>query len=525
MKITIALTGASGNMGRETLSKLFELPFVGKIKILVLNERKERAYARRMASKYGEKLQVILGDIADKITCEKLVDGADYVINLAAVIPPSSDHYPEKTKRCNLIGVENLCDVIEGLAKQPKLIHISTVAVYGFRNYLHPWGRVGDPLLPSVYDVYAEYKVKGERRVLESNLKNWVVLRQTAILHNRMLTNNMKDGLMFHTCFNVPLEWVTSRDSGLLIKNIVKKDVEGDLQGFWKKCFNIGGGADNRCTGYDTFDGGFKIIGGSTEKYMRPTWNSIRNFHGMWFYDSDILQKMFDFQTEDVNDYWQEILAKHPYYKLAKIVPRHLVSKLAIERLLKDENSPRRWVSNKDGGKVKAYFGSNENLDCMPTDWRQYPVLAKGELPDADINYDEMRDITKVKEHGYLLSHGYDESKADGDLDIDDMRAAAEFRGGRCLSENMAKGDLYTPLLWECHDGHVFSARPYTVLKAGHWCPTCCEPEPWDYDRLSKFTPFFAQVWYDTHARGENCTYFYDADYHAKYTRFQQGAL
>lgn len=32
--------------------------------------------------------------------------------------------------------------------------------------------------------------------------------------------------------------------------------------------------------------------------------------------------------------------------------------------------------------------------------------------------------------------------------------------------------------------------------------------------------PFYAQVWYDTHAKGENCTYFYDKDHNARYTQF-----
>lgn len=521
MNVKLSLTGASGNMGRDTLPQLLELPYVKKIKLLFLNERRERAYGRHIKKKYGSRVDVIFGDISDKDTARKMVEDVDYVINLAAVIPPASDHEPEKTRLCNVTGVYNLVEAIEALEKQPKFIHTSTVAVYGHRNYMHPWGRVGDPLLPSVYDVYAESKLKGEYRVLESRIENWAVLRQTAILHNRMLTNNLSDGLMFHTCFNVPLEWVTAHDSGLLIKNIIKRDVEENgVKNFWRRVFNIGGGAANRCTGYDTFEGGFKIIGGSTEKFMRPTWNSIRNFHGMWFYDSGELNDMFRFCTEDVDGYWQDILKKHPYYKLAKIIPGRIISKFAIERLLKNSNSPLKWVDNHDGGKVKAYFGSAENLNCMITDWKKYPVLGKGELPDGDINYDDMRNIKRVKHNGYLLSHGYDESKPDSELDIKDMRDAAEFRCGKCLSKKMKKGDMYTKLLWECHDGHTFYAAPYTVLKAGHWCPECCQPEPWDFDRLSKFMPFYAQVWYDTHARGENTTYFYDSEHHAKYTRY-----
>lgn len=524
MRKIIALTGASGNMGVETLSQLMESEVVGKIKVLLLKSRREKRYARIWKRKYGERIEILFGDIANREDCERLVEGCDYVLNLAAVIPPLADHYPIETDRCNRIGAKNIVDTVEGIKEnQPKLVHISTVAIYGNRNYKHPWGRVGDPLISSTYDEYSASKIKGERFVLDSNIKHWAVLRQTGMLHSKMLSNNMKDGLMFHTCFNAPIEWVTARDSGLLMRRLVEKDALGNLEeAFWKKCYNIGGGACNRVTGYDTFDEGFKIIGGSTQKYMKPQWNSLRNFHCMWFQDSHILNDYLDFQKEDVKDYWQEILSTHRYYSLGKLVPAKIISKLAIERLLKDENAPRYWIKTNQSGKVKAFFGSRENINCMPSDWSEFPILAHGQLADGDIDYDDMRDITKLEEHGYILDHGYDESKLDCELDIEDMQQAAAFRGGRCISTSMTKGDLYTKLEWECHDGHRFFASPYCILKAGHWCSECCQPQPWDYDRLSKFMPFYAQVWYDTHAKGENCTYFYDDKHHARYTQFQE---
>lgn len=524
MKKVIALTGASGNMGLETLTQLMESDVVGKIKVLLVRAARERRYARAWKRKYRDRIEIRFGDLAEVEDCKWLVDGSDYVLNLAAVIPPIADHHPDLTDRCNRIGAMNVVDVISEIKEnQPKLVHISTVAIYGNRNYKHPWGRVGDPLISSTYDEYSASKIKGERYVVDSEIEHWAVLRQTGMLHNRMLTNNMKDGLMFHTCFNAPIEWVTARDSGLLMRNLVEKDARGELEEkFWKKCYNIGGGARNRVTGYDTFDEGFKIIGGSTQKYMKPQWNSLRNFHCMWFQDSDVLNEYFDFQKEDVKDYWQEILHTHWYYALGKAVPARVVSKLAIEPLLKDTNAPRYWVNTKQTGRVKAFFGGSENLQCMPSDWSQFPILAKGQLPDADIDYDDMRDITKLKEHGYILDHGYDESKSDDELDIEDMRDAAKFRGGKCISESMVKGDMYTKLEWECHDGHRFFASPYCVLKAGHWCPECCQPQPWDYDRLSKFMPFYAQVWYDTHAKAENCTYYFDKDHNAMFKHFQE---
>lgn len=71
----------------------------------------------------------------------------------------------------------------------------------------------------------------------------------------------------------------------------------------------------------------------------------------------------------------------------------------------------------------------------------------------------------------------------------------------------MTKGDLYTKLEWECHDGHRFWSSPYTILKGGHWCPECCQPAPWNFDALAKKIPFFAQVWYDTHEKDEDKFY------------------
>ena len=83
------------------------------------------------------------------------------------------------------------------------------------------------------------------------------------------------------------------------------------------------------------------------------------------------------------------------------------------------------------------------------------------------------------------------------------MKAAAEFRGGSVESSSMTKGDLYTRINWKCHNGHVFSARPYTILKAGFWCPECCEAPDWSFDKTSPHVPFYAQVWYDSHRKDE----------------------
>ncbi|MDE6060244.1 MAG: NAD-dependent epimerase/dehydratase family protein, partial [Clostridia bacterium] len=138
MKKIVALTGASGNMGMESLMQLMELGCVEKVKLLLLNESRERRFARDCRRKYGKRVEIIFGNIADKAKCRALVKDTDYVMHLAAVIPPLADHHPKETDDCNRIGTMNIVDCVSELGdKQPKLVHISTVAIYGNRNYKH----------------------------------------------------------------------------------------------------------------------------------------------------------------------------------------------------------------------------------------------------------------------------------------------------------------------------------------------------------------------------------------------------
>ncbi len=492
----IAMTGASGNMGREALKQTLELAEVEFVRLLLTHKKKNIKLAKELKKTYGARVRFVMGTVADPAVCRALIKGVDYVVHMAAVIPPASDASHAASEECNRRGAVALIDAVKAQDPQPKYIHISTVALYGNRNEKHPFGRVGDPLVVSPFDRYAMDKLYGERYCLDAGLDCWAVLRQTAMLHPNMMKDNISDGLMFHTALNAPLEWVSSRDSGLLIKRILERDAKGEVPGFWKKIYNIGAGFGGRETGYDTFNDGFAIIGGSAEKFFKPNWMASRNFHGMWFSDGDELEKLFSYQRDTATGYWKEIAAHHKIYALGKIVPKKLIHLFLFRRLLKHPNSPRQWIKNGDTARVIATFGSA--APQLSEDWKDYKLLAKNDFGD----YDKLRDPANA----VLLSHGYDESKTPEEWTAEDFRQAAAFRGGELVSGDY-QGDIYGKLVWKCHDGHTFEASPYTVLRGGHWCPHCCMPLPWDFDRIAKHNPFIAQVWYDSHDADEDRVY------------------
>ena len=498
-KMKVAMTGTSGNMGREALKQALELDRVEWVRVLLSPKKKNDKIAKQLKKQYGDRIQIIRGSVSDKKVCNELVKGTDYVIHMAAVIPPASDKSYYRSEECNLKGAIAMADAVKAQPKQPKYIHTSTVALYGNRNEAHPWGRVGDPLLISPFDAYALHKLEGERYCLEAGLECWAVLRQTAMLYPEMMSANIKDGLMFHTAVNAPLEWSTSRDSGLLIKRILERDDKGEIDAFWKKIYNIGAGLKGRETGYDTFNDGFKMIGGSTEKFFKPNWMATRNFHGLWFADGDELEELFHYQRDGVKEYWQEIANKHKIYKLGRIVPKGLIDLFLFRKLRNHENSPYRWAKKGDTARVQAYFGGAEAYKAIPKKWKEIKLLAKGDFGD----YDELRSIEYAKKNT-LLNHGYDESKPQAEWSEEDLSSAAKFRGGEYLGGYA--GDAYAPVSWKCCEGHEFSMTPYTVLRGGHWCPECA-PMPWRFDALSKKMPFYAQVWYDSHDKDEGVSY------------------
>lgn len=500
MKITVALTGTTGAMGGEALKALAELsPDINIRCIIYEAEKKIPSFVKKTLKKYKERIFYFKGDIARYDDCVKLIEGADYVINCASLIPPKSDHNPVGTYLSNFIGTKNIVDAVKscGREKDIKYVHIATVALYGNRTYPHVWGRVGDPVISSDYDIYSLYKLKAERYVLESGLKNFVSLRQTATLHKYMFANNLKDGLMFHTAWNTPLEWVTDADSGRLCARIVERDRNGSLNGFWNAVYDIGGGESCRQTGFESMDDAFKLLNRGTKSFFKPDWNITRNFHGVWYYDSDVLDDYLDFRRQSCADYWKSMGKKYRYFKLGALLPSSLVSKLFIQRLFKSTNAPKYWLKHNKEGRIKAFFGSREQYESIGSDWNKFPLLCENSYNNVD--YNALKDIKNADK--YLLDHGYDENKGLENLNTDDLKQAAKFRGGECLSAY--SGKPHEKLLWRCREGHEFESTPYTVLKGGYWCPCCCEPKPWRYGSLAKNIPFYAQVYYDTHTKDE----------------------
>jgi hypothetical protein len=130
------------------------------------------------------------------------------------------------------------------------------------------------------------------------------------------------------------------------------------------------------------------------------------------------------------------------------------------------------WVDSGCEGHVKAFFGGREAFAKIPRSWDKFNLYCEGhDESGKPFDNEASKDLAWAKKNHMALDHGYEESKPVGSLTIEDMRQAAAFRGGECLSDSMEKGDLWTKLKWRCAEGHEFLMSPLRVALRGLLVP------------------------------------------------------
>ena len=490
-KKTIALTGASGNMGFQGFKELYARK--ERYNIVLLLRRSKKNEKKFAPWENDPAVRIVWGDLTRYEDVLELVTGADYVLHVGGMVSPAADYYPARTLKTNITAAEN---IVRAVKAQPdpdavKVVYIGTVAETGDRNPPIHWGRTGDPINISVYDHYALSKVKAEAIFAESGLKYWVSLRQSGILYPAILKN--MEPIMYHVPMNGVLEWSTVEDSGRLLANVCGEDIPEE---FWRRFYNIGSGESYRLTNYEFEELILGTLGlGSPRKLFDPNWFTTRNFHGQWYLDGDELEKYCHFRANiPVADYFRDMMRRVEfYYRLAFLAKpwAPLLKRFWMRSIALTENyGTLWWAQHNVPERMNAYYGGMEEYRKLPRRWEDFPLGNPSKKTDSP----EVR----------RLDHGYDEQKPFEALTLEDLRQAAAFRGGECLAQEVP--DLYAPIPWRSARGNEFMMSANLVLRGGHWCPQEL-PWPWDYDTEARLNPFFAQVWYPLHGQDEQNVY------------------
>ncbi|WP_232548261.1 NAD-dependent epimerase/dehydratase family protein [Propioniciclava soli] len=464
----ILLTGATGNWGRATLRELRRRDAVDVVAFALPTPAE-----RRVLAEFDDmtNLTVVWGDLTNAADVARAVAGVDVVLHVGAVVSPLADAHPALARRVNIGSMQHIIAAVKALPDPGavEVVGVGSVAETGDRPAPHHWGRVGDPIRVSQFDEYGQTKVVAERLLVDSGLPRWAWLRQTGILHPGLL--GIRDPIAMHTPFAGVMEWASDEDSARLLAGIA----EGAPEEFWNATYNVGGGEDWRLTNWElqTTLGAAMGVRDIRAWYDR-NWFALKNFHGHWYTDSDLLQDLVPFREDTLADAVARAMAASPAsVRSAGKVPAWIVKHLVMRPLTRKARGTLHALRRGRADEIAAHFGSKDAWSAIG-DWSTFEPPEPSRTPTQ-------------------LDHGYDESKPTDDWDASDYHDAARFRGGELLSPDAPRGDAGALLVWRCAFGHAFAASPRLVLTNGHWCPECVR-DSGQYGVQAEQNPFLAQL-------------------------------
>jgi nucleoside-diphosphate-sugar epimerase len=461
----VLLTGATGSWGRATLRELRRRDAVD-----VVAFAQRTAADRRVLREFRDmaNLRVVWGDLTSYDDVSRAVVGVHGVLPVGAVVSPLADTHPELAWRVNVGSMRNLVRAVREVDERIEVVGVGSVAETGDRHEPYHWGRVGDPVRVSLFDAYGQTKVVAERLLVDSGLPRWAWLRQTGILHPGVLA--VRDPIITHVPLDGVVEWVSDQDSARLLAGIA----EGPPRELWHGIFNVGGGPGWRLTNWQFLAAVVAALGTDVRDWFERDWFALRNFHGHWFTDSGRLEELVPFRSHTFDEALRGALtAAPPWVRTAGWAPPRLVKHLVQRPMASRPRGTLHALRHGRDDAVMALFGSRADWERIG-DWSTFTPPAPSRTP-------------------LLLHHGYDESRPPGRWNRADYAEAAAYRGGRLVDNGVRRGDVGTPLAWQCAFGHEFRASPRLVLTAGHWCPRCVR-DPAGYARQAERNPFLAQV-------------------------------
>jgi nucleoside-diphosphate-sugar epimerase len=155
-KLTVAVTGPTGDIGRSLLRSLQRSREVGRIVAMARRPFDPSAEGLRKAEYHQ-------GDVLDRDGVRRLVADADVVVHLAFLIVGSL----KDTERVNLEGSRNVFGATVD-AGVPRLVYASSVAAYGFHTDNPPLLTEDVPPRGTERHYYSAQKARLERVLTET---------------------------------------------------------------------------------------------------------------------------------------------------------------------------------------------------------------------------------------------------------------------------------------------------------------------------------------------------------------------
>ncbi|MGB5681084.1 MAG: NAD(P)-dependent oxidoreductase, partial [Polyangiales bacterium] len=150
----VLVTGACGNIGANVVDLLLERGYPVRAVDL------DTAAGRRVATRWGDRVDLRFGSICNESVVREAVAGIDHVIHLAAMVPPGTDVDQAAGYAVNVVAMRSIIAACEAQASPPRLTFTSTAAIWGRNDEVERPRRADEAISPS--DNYSRQKAECE---------------------------------------------------------------------------------------------------------------------------------------------------------------------------------------------------------------------------------------------------------------------------------------------------------------------------------------------------------------------------
>lgn len=300
----ILVVGAAGSIGVHTVKYLLS---EGKYEITILDLKTKEVFKR--LKRFRKRVNILYGDVTDRVLMEALVKDHDYIIYLASAMPPLANMKKGLAMAIDYGGCENIVRAISYYNPKCHLFLASSTSVY--KQIENP--SVKSKLKLDEYDYFENAKIECEKLVKEK-LKNYTIYRIPLVL-----SNPLEETFMYHGNRDDIMDVITKEDCAYaFVKGIKYSDKLN------KRTFDL---ASSETIKYGDLLDRLLEINGLSFKYVLSRVFLEKNYYSPVCTDRDELEEIIHYRNDYINAYYNRLKSKNRKRKFQKMLGKLLVNK------------------------------------------------------------------------------------------------------------------------------------------------------------------------------------------------------
>ncbi len=298
----VLVTGAGGAIGVHVIKYLLS---EGNYEITALDLKNKRVMNN--LKRYRKRINIVYGDVCDRILMEALVKGHDTIIHLASSMPPLADMKKGLANIIDYNGTENISRAISYYNPKCHLFYASTTSLYKTKENCD----VKSKIVLEEYDYFNLAKYNAEQ-IIKEKVKNYTIYRLPLVL-----TNLKKENFMYHVKKNTLVDVITKEDAAYAFVRGIKYQKELNHQ-----TFNVVG--SEPILYKDLLS---KILSnyGLSFKYVFCRLFLEKNYYSSVVKDRDVLENIIHYRNDSLKEYFNRLRSWARKRNIPRFLARPLI--------------------------------------------------------------------------------------------------------------------------------------------------------------------------------------------------------